>query len=308
MNTFAHATPGTREAHEFARIRRLVLLERLQWSLVTGLVVYALFLTHLAFAGVQPTQLTVAFLDVGQGDAIFIETPRGRQVLIDGGKNRAVLGALSDVMGFRDRSLDVVIATHPDLDHIGGLPHVFARYDVSMVLETGVQDDGADYEAFMAAVYAEGLAPILGRAGMVLELEEGIELQFLFPQGDASRMEANSASIITRLTYGETSFLFMGDAPVAIERYLATQYAAGLQSAVLKLGHHGSKTSTSEEFLAMVSPDYAVVSAGCDNQYGHPHAEVLERLARHSVAVADTCADGTVVFRSDGIRMHTDRN
>jgi len=308
MKSEPHAAPGTREAREQARIRRRAFLDRLTWGMVLALFVCTCFLAHSAFAGVQHSELTVAFLDVGQGDAVFIETPSGRQVLIDGGKNRAVLSALADVMGFRDRSLDVVIATHPDLDHIGGLPHVFTRYDVSMALEPGVLDDGADYEAFISAVHAEGLEPILGRAGMKLELEEGITLQLLFPQGDASRMEANSASIVLRLTYGETSFLFMGDAPVAIERYLTAQYASGLQSDVLKLGHHGSKTSTSEEFLVVVSPEHAVVSAGCHNQYGHPHAVVLGRLEVQGVAVWDTCTEGTVVFQSDGMRTHAVRN
>lgn len=243
--------------------------------------------------------LTVAFLDVGQGDAIFIEAPNGHQVLIDGGKGSAVLEGLGSTMPLSDRSIDVVIATHPDLDHIGGLPGVFERYDVGMFLEPGVEDDGSDYQALHHAVREEGLTPQYVRAGMVLMLDKDIYLRILFPDRDVSTVEANTGSVVLELVYGETEFLLTGDSPQTIEEHLV-DLGAMRGSDVLKLGHHGSKTSSSAQFLTAVHPQYGVVSAGCDNQYGHPHQEVLDRATAVGIELLSTCTEGTIVFQSDG--------
>lgn len=247
-----------------------------------------------------PGVLTVAFLDVGQGDAIYIEAPNGNQVLIDAGKGRLVLEQLAKAMPLGDRTLDAVVATHPDLDHIGGLPDVFARYDIGIFMEPGVQDDGADYAALKASVEKEDINTVYVQAGHILALDEDVYLEVLFPDRDVSQLEANTGSVVTRLTYGDTSFLFTGDSPESIEEYMVARYGQALQSDVLKLGHHGSKTSTSEAFVGFVSPAHAVVSAGCDNRYGHPHAEVLDRVRKHGATVVGTCEHGTVTFVSDG--------
>ncbi len=266
-----------------------------------GVLVFAtLFVWSAVFAREGKGVLTVAFLDVGQGDAVLVETPDGAQVLIDGGKGGAVLRALGERMAFGDRFIDVVIATHPDLDHIGGLPEVFARYEVGMFIEPCVADEGDDYAALRESVSREGLEAVCARAGMALRLDDAVRLELLFPDRDVRALEANAASLVSRLTYGDTSFLFTGDAPVPIEEYLATVYGDALASNVLKLGHHGSKTSTSEAWLALVSPAHAVVSAGCNNTYGHPHTEVLNRLANHNIETHATCAEGTLLFESDG--------
>jgi competence protein ComEC len=245
-------------------------------------------------------ELTVAFLDVGQGDAIYIEAPNGHQVLIDGGKGRAVLEELGRLMPFSDRSIDAVVATHPDMDHIGGLPEVFARYDVGMFLEPGVHDDGADNQALEAAVAAEGLTPVLARRGMVLDLGDGASLEILFPDRDVTDVDPNVGSIVARLTYGDTSFVFTGDSPIAIEQYLVGIDGGHLKSDVLKLGHHGSRTSSSALFLGTVDPAYGVISAGCDNPYGHPHHEVIDRLDQFGILHPSTCEEGTIEFMSDG--------
>jgi competence protein ComEC len=252
------------------------------------------------FALEQSGVLRVSYLDVGQGDSILIESPRGARILIDGGKNARVLQELGAEIPFGSRTIDVVLATHPDLDHIGGLPHVFERYEVGLLLEPCVSDEGADYSALLDAVQAEGSMHICAREGMRVQVDEEVVLEVLFPDREVSGMEANSASLVTRLTYGDTAFLFMGDSPVAIEEYLAGRFADALQSDVLKLGHHGSKTSTSDTLLGYADPRYAVVSAGCGNSYGHPHREVLERLEAFDVSVVQTCEEGTVRFLSDG--------
>ncbi len=251
-------------------------------------------------AEMESSTLTVAFLDVGQGDATYIETPSGVQVLIDGGNGSHVLRGLGQIMPWFDRSIDVVVATHPDNDHIGGLPRVFARYDIATYIESGVHDDDADQQTLLQAVSDEGITPIYAREGMSLMLEEDIYLTFLFPHTDVSAFEANTASIVSRLTFGETSFFFTGDSPRGIETFVAQRYGDALSSNVLKVGHHGSRTSTSDLFLGFLSPTHAVVSAGCDNTYGHPHREVLEALSRFDIQVLETCEHGTVIFQSDG--------
>ncbi len=247
--------------------------------------------------------LRVSFLDVGQGDAIFIETPRGKQVLIDGGKGKAVLRELGSVMDFGDRTIEVLIATHPDADHIGGLPPVLAGYKVGMVFESGVHDAGADASAFAQAIEKAGHTAIPVRQGRYLVLEKGVVLSFLFPDRDASNFEPNMGSVVARLTYGSTSFLFTGDAPVAIETYLVSRYGKHLASDVLKLGHHGSKTSSSALFLGTVDPRYAVVSAGCENPYGHPSPETIASLDNFGITHVGTCEERTIVFESDGKKV-----
>ena len=141
---------------------------------------------------------------------------------------------------------------------------------------------------------------MLARRGMRVELGGGAYLDILFPDRDTDGFETNTASVVAKLTYGTTSFLFTGDSPKAIEEYLATLDGAALDVDVLKIGHHGSKTSTSDQLIGFASPAYAVLSAGKDNRYGHPHQEVLERLARFGVEPLGTYERGTIVFESDG--------
>jgi len=258
------------------------------------------FVWSIALAQRQHGQLAVTFLDVGQGDAVLVSTPSGRHVLIDAGSSRSVLRELGTALSFHQRMIDVVIATHPDFDHIGGMPSVFARYDVAMYIEPGVHDDGADYAALLRAVETEGLSAHYVRAGAVLDLGDGVRMEILSPRGDVRRYEANRASIVMRLMYGQTSFLLTGDAPAGIEYYLASRYGEALQSDVLKLGHHGSKTSSSELFLETVQAEYAVVSAGCENRYGHPDRGVVARVRDVGTTLVDTCTAGSIVFESDG--------
>jgi len=277
-----------------------------QYAFVGGLLLLlfaTLFVWSLVYAATPPGVLTVAFIDVGQGDAIYIESPTGAQVLIDGGKGRAVLRGLGELMKATDRSIDVVIATHPDLDHIGGLPDVFERFVVGTFIESGVADDGSDALALNDAVHNEGLTPIYARTQMRIALGGGAYIEVLFPEGDATAFEANTGSVVTRVVYGDTAFLLTGDSPQSIENYLAFRYGSQLSATVLKVGHHGSKTSTSDAFLGVVDPEYAIISAGCDNSYGHPHAEVLERLERFNVQKLSTCIEGTIVFTSDGEKV-----
>ncbi len=269
-------------------------------------------------------ELTVAFLDIGQGDAIFIQAPNGNQILLDGGPGKAVLRELSKVMPFYDRSIDVVIASHADQDHVGGLPDVLRKYKVGIFMEPGVPGESSSYEELERLVTKEEgeekIKKILARRGMVVDLGGGAVLQILFPDRDPSGMETNMSSIVARLVYGENEFLLTGDSPKAIEEYLvsleknpkeghlqnapvpegALQEDFSLQSDVLKAGHHGSKTSTSPTFLGAVSPKYVVISSGKNNRYGHPHQEVLDILDTFGAKILRTDTSGRIIFKSNG--------
>ncbi len=246
--------------------------------------------------------LEVSFLDVGQGDAILIETPDGFEMLVDGGPNAAVLRELSKERSFFDREIDVVVTTHPDLDHIGGLVDVLKRYKVQTILRTENENDKSAAEAF-AAAEKENAEEILADAGQVLQLGASTTIQIFSPTGDERQWESNASSIVLRVVYGNTSFMFTGDAPQEIEDYLVKTYGAQLDSDVLKLGHHGSKTSSSDAWLDTVTPQHVVVSAGLDNKYGHPHQDVMQRVFARNIQTSHTGTDGTITFYSDGIKV-----
>ncbi|MEZ4194802.1 MAG: ComEC/Rec2 family competence protein [Candidatus Paceibacterota bacterium] len=247
--------------------------------------------------------LTVAFLDVGQGDAIFVETPDGVQLLIDGGPDAGVLREVSKVMPFWDRKIDVVLATHPDKDHIGGLVDILGRYQVSEIIRTENESDTAVSSAFAFMESDEGARTYLAKAGDVISLGASTTLMILSPSSDTSNWESNTSSIVVQLKYGDIEFMLTGDAPLGIEEYLVKTYGETLESEVLKLGHHGSKTSTADSFLEMVAPAYAVVSAGKDNRYGHPHQEVIDRVKNFGSTIMNTATDGNIIFKSDGTEV-----
>ncbi len=248
--------------------------------------------------------LEVTYFDVGQGDATFIESPTGTQVLIDGGPDASVLRGLADTMGFFDRTIDMVVATHPDLDHIAGLVDVLERYRVQTILMTENESGTPVNEAFLSRVRDEGAEVIMARRGQIFDLGRGVQgsttLTILFPDRDPQGLESNTSSIVSRLVYGENEFVFTGDSPIAIEEYLVDRNDSILQSDVLKAGHHGSDTSSSELFVGAVAPTYAIISAGRDNRYGHPHTEVTERFATFGIETKNTAESGSIFMVSDG--------
>lgn len=277
----------------FGWISRTILIS----LLALGVLVSALILCRLASeAGVT----RVVFLSVGQGDAILIQSG-SQQLLIDGGRDGAtLLSALGRELALFDRTLEVVIATHPDADHIGGLPALLDRYRVEQFVATGAERATADAVLLDRALERHAVKrDIPGRAGVTLDLAQGGRLSLLYPAAlplDPS-LESNEGSIVARFDFGETSFLLTGDLPHEASFLPHTESAD-----VLKAAHHGSASSTSDAWLDLVRPREAILSVG-ENNYGHPSAEVMERLARRGITAWRTDRDGSIGYRciaSDG--------
>ena len=273
----------------------------------------AAFLASLAWsqALTEDGRLHVTFFDVGQGDAMFIETPSGRQVVVDGGADPLLMTRLlGERMRFYDRRIDIVAATQAHEDHIGGLTQTLERYDVGAALERRVEYESAAYEAWARAVDAEksaGAQVVEASAGQVILLGDGVRMEVLWPPRDLPRgteSDADNASLVMRVVYGDVSFLLTGDIFAAAERALLSEGAA-VDSDVLKVAHHGSGTSSTAEFLRAVSPAAAVISVGAENRFGHPAGDVVRRLREFvgEDGLYITAEDGTVEFVTDGERL-----
>ncbi|MFH1711787.1 MAG: MBL fold metallo-hydrolase [Patescibacteria group bacterium] len=238
-------------------------------------------------------KLAVWIFDVGQGDAIFIDAPEA-QILIDGGPSSDILEKLSQIMPFWDRSIDVVINTHPHADHVTGLNYVLERYEVGEVWVSG-QEYGTDVFAEFNRLADERLVA----AGEEIDLGQSATLKIIWPEHHLDGVyldDTNDGSIVTLLEYGETSVLLTGDIGVAQERELLDDLD---HIDVLKVGHQGSLTSSSNEFLRDITPDYAIICVG-ENDYGHPDPIVLDRFDREGASILRTDLDGDVRITSDG--------
>ena len=267
------------------------------------------FLNILAWIAVydlsKPQFLEVTFFDVGQGDAIFIETPKLHQILIDGGPDSVILEKLGGKMPFWDRSIDLVILTHPEHDHLAGLLEVLKRYKIETILWTGIIRNTSEYKEWLNLIQEEGAKIKISQASQKIKLTENIYLDILSPFENLEGQEfknSNNTSIVSRLNFGEASFLFTGDIFKSVERKLIEKDIF-LDSDILKVGHHGSKTSTSEEFLAEVTPEVAIISVSKDNRYGHPHQETLETLKKYGIRVLRTDGEGDIKIISDGTNL-----
>lgn len=249
--------------------------------------------------------LRVVFADVGQGDMTVITTPSGRTIVVDGGPDpERAAQVLDGQKPFWDRKLSLVILSHPHSDHVSGLSEVLRRYDVERILESRSGYESADYAAWSRLADSEGAQLVGVRPGMRLSFNDGVELRVLAPYmvpDNSTSLDANDASVVVRLIYGNASFLLTGDVFREGERWLLGSGQI-LDSDVLKVAHHGSKTSSSPSFLGAVSPDVAVISAGQNNRFGHPDPEVVERLEGLMPAsrIFKTFERGTITFETDG--------
>ncbi len=282
------------------------------WALLSAVSAAALLWTAALTA--PDGWLRVVFADVGQGDSIFISTPSGRQVLVDGGPRPLdAVQVLGERLPFWDRSLDVVVLTHPHADHMTGLIDVLDRYDVAYIVERPLDYASPGYVEWREAVESEEATVVQARAGQRIDLGDGVVLHILSPPQRllaGTRSDVNNASVALRLTYGDVSFLLSGDLYDEGERVVLSGDVS-VDSDVLKVGHQGSRTSSSGRFVSAVSPSAAVISVGEDNRFGHPHQETIETLLRFVPAenVYTTSDNGDVEFTSDGVtlRVKTER-
>jgi competence protein ComEC len=250
-------------------------------------------------------KLHVSFLDVGQGDAILIQTPNGQDVLIDGGPDSHKINLeLSEQLSFWDRTIDLVVCTQPHADHVTGLIDVLQRYKVGQVLDPGVPYDSAIYQEWLRLIQIKKIDYVIAGAEQEIDLGNGIKMEVLNPpeslwEGTSDDVDNNG--MVLRLSWDKISFLFTADIREEIEFELVGQ-RVHLSSTVLKVAHHGSDTSTSQQFLSVVDSEVAVICVGANNSFGHPSPEAVERLANTlgEDNIYRTDEDGTIEFVTDG--------
>ena len=253
--------------------------------------------------------LTIDFLNIGQGDATYIQAPNGNSVLIDGSPGRILLSELGKVTPFYKRSVNAIVVTNPDADHYAGFIDLLGRYKVGELIEPGTFSPTGTYKIFEDLVAEKHVPKIIGRRGMkiILDSRKGIYLEILFPDQDVSTWTTNNGSIVAKLVYGKTAVMFEGDAPQATEKYLLAldrlsghASSTNLGADILKVGHHGSRTATAPEYVAALRPTYGIVSAGLNNTYGFPHKETVDTLNNYNVKMLVTFKLGTIEMKSDG--------
>ncbi|BBB92294.1 MAG TPA: ComEC/Rec2 family competence protein [Methylomusa anaerophila] len=276
--------------------------------LMSGLLVVACIVASLAIAGCGVGQagggapLTVKVLDVGQGDAIFIRTPE-QTVLIDTGDIPARDKLLAHLRNQGISALDKVIITHPHADHLGGMPGLLETFTVKQIFDSGQTTTSGLYRQYLGAVQKKNIPFKVVTAGELIDLGGGVTLKVLAPGKPfitGSDSDLNNNSIVTQLVFGGFSMLLAADAEQPAEDRMLKKYSSGLNSTILKSGHHGSRTSSSMPFLRAVNPEVAIISAGVNNEYHHPHPATLKKYADRKIKVYRTDTDGTVTITSDG--------
>lgn len=271
--------------------------------------VYLAIFFSIQVFGSSENKLQVSFLDIGQGDAIYIKAPNGSDMLIDGGRTTGVITKkLKGAMTPGDNNIDVVLATHPDADHIGGLPYVLENYTVGSFIDTGIQVKTKIFGDLETLILEKEIPHIYAKTGtvVVLDKENNIKFEIFAPFEVNEKDEPNDVSIVGLLTYKEQTFLLTGDAPTKVEDIIIENFSKNIENIdVLKLGHHGSKTSSGENFLKVTNPKISVISAGCQNSYGHPSKEIVSRLLSMNLQTISTCESGTITFLTDGLSLIT---
>jgi len=254
--------------------------------------------------------LRVSFLDVGQGDAILIQTPHGHTMLVDGGASDRILEKIAVKKNFFDRRIDVVVATHPDADHVTGLIPVLSKYNVGIIVTAPVRGETGIFSEFTKRVTAENANVRTGARGDAIIFGDGVVAHILYPSAQfrGSKKETNDASVSMVITYGDMSVLLTGDLSLKYEGELL-QEVLPHKVTIYKAGHHGSNSSSGEQLLSYIQPEYAIISAGKNNKYDHPGTEATQRLATYSKEILSTIEKGTITFSltENTIRIATDK-
>lgn len=239
-------------------------------------------------------KLHLYFFDVGQGDATLIVTPSGKQIVVDGGPDMSTLEYLGTYMPFFDRTIDLVVLTHPNADHMTALPDVLHRYAVSSVLLSGSDYDLGKYSAMLEQILSRNISVVLADPTKDIDMGDGVVLDTVWPRPyDVSEFDVNNASVVLRVLYKNHSIMLPGDIE-ALAEHAILRSGVPLKSTVLKAAHHGSKSSSSTGFLLAVNPELAVISAGRDNRFGHPHLEVLHRFENMGIPLHSTAKESTI--------------
>ena len=246
-------------------------------------------------SALQKDMLNVHFLDVVQGDSIFVELPDEKTMLIDAGENYHGEGIKNYIGDCGYSKIDYLVATHPHADHIGSMAYIVRNMDIGSVYMPKAAANTKTYENLLESISDKGLRVTSAKAGITIAEESDYTINVAAPV-TIDEDNLNNSSAVIKLTYKDNTFLFTGDA----EKKELETITADISADVLKVGHHGSTTSTTEEFLNAVSPTYAVISVGEDNSYGHPHKDTLDLLEEFNCMVYRTDIDKTVVFSSDG--------
>lgn len=269
-----------------------------------GLCLVLLFLgVWIYFSLNQKNDLKVFFFDVGQGDASLIRTSDGKNILIDGGPDEKILSSLSEVLPWWDRSIDLIILTHPHDDHIVGLVAVLKKYRVKQVLQTGVKYSTPTNSAWSQDLVKKNIKTSIVEHPQEINLGPDCSLKILYPLQSFSGIEIknlNNSSIVSRLDCEGEEVLFMGDAEKEVEAELLVAYS-DLKSKIIKTGHHGSETASIEEFLLAVDPEKAIISVGEGNKFGLPDLRILRRLERLGIEIFRTDEDGAIVLEKDTV-------
>ena len=251
----------------------------------------------------QTSLLKVHFLDVGQGDSTFIELPNGETMLIDAAEKSESDKIVTYIFSQGYDTINYVIATHPHSDHIGGIPDILNNFIVDNFYMTSAANDTANYQDMLDAIVKNGAASHTSAAEDIIIDQPDLSAEIVAPK-DIECDNLNDTSIVLKLSYKENVFLFTGDA----EKYEEDNIWTNIKCDVLKVGHHGSSTSTSKNFLKKTEPEYAVISCGLHNSYRHPSDKTLAALADKGIKTYRTDMQGTIVFTSDGENIIADKN
>lgn len=270
--------------------------------LCIGLLAILLLLLREVRTSPDHQAVVVHFFDVGQGDSAFVTGPSGQQILIDGGPDLRTLEHLGTVMPYFDRTIDILVLSHPHLDHVAAFPEILKRYKVGRVIVSGAAYENGPYEEFLTLLTQKKIPVLLPEPGTQINLDDGLLMDLLWPPPvyfGESIDEVHDSNVIFKLRYGQDSVLFTGDAEESIERQLLSR-GTDVSATVLKVGHHGSRTSTGTGFLIAVDPEMAVVSVAAQNSYGLPDEDVLGRFTHLGISYKTTMS-GTVMWRMDGL-------
>ena len=245
--------------------------------------------------------LHIKVFDVGQGDSIFIRTPAGYKILIDGGSNDKVLDYLGSELPFFDKTLDLVVLTHPQSDHLAGLIEVAKRYDIKSLWVSYSENDTAQYSEWESVLETQGLEGTVVWSGDQLTFSDSVVLQVQWPREESATDDLNTTSIVVLIDYNDFEGLLTGDADNQVQPY--TKSTSKIE--FLKVPHHGAKTALDKTFTSKLSPEISVISVGSRNRYGHPTQNTLELLESIGSKIYRTDQNGTIEIVSDGINWYT---